>query len=80
MRPRSQVFRCEAQRHRGFERLNCLHLLIEPLLRVGTKPVCPTHTSAQILHSQMLQPFHAGLKAVIFKVKPLTNPQPLREN
>lgn len=47
------VFRREAEGQRNIERLQLLHLEIEPLLRAGPEAVGPTQASAQIPDTQV---------------------------
>ena len=79
MWPRSQVLRSKAQRHRRIEWLHSFHLPVEPLLRVRTEPISPAHARPQITHAKLLQPLHAFIEAVVLKMEPLADAEPLRK-
>lgn len=77
MRRYAQMLRGKAERHRSLELLQRSHLPIEPLLRIGTIPVRPTHAGPQMSDLEPSQPFHARVQPMISEMKPLADPQPL---
>ena len=65
----------EAERQCDVERLQPLHLEIEPTIGVRAKTIGPTKPRAEPSHSEIFQQGYRGLEPRIFKMKPLTDPQ-----
>ena len=69
----AHVLRSKTQRQRSIERLQGLHLAIEPCFCIFTIPIRPAHAGAQVLHAQTLQPIDSEVEPRIFIVEPLAD-------
>src|SRR4051812_41223808 len=79
MRLQAAALRRETERQRHIERLQRLHLLIEPALGTGAKTVGPAQAGAQMLHPQFPQQSNPVRQAVVLEMEPLADAESRRE-
>ena len=75
MRPQAAALGRETERQRDGERLERLHLAVEPRLRVRALPVGPAQAGAEVPDAELLQPADAALEPRVLEVEPLADPE-----
>ena len=55
------------------ERLQRLHLTVEPALGAGTKAVRPAQPGAHMAYAEIAQPANRVIQAMVFEMKPLAD-------
>ena len=63
----------EAERDRHVEFRECLHLAVEPYIRIWPEGVCPAQSCPDVLHPEAAEPLHRIVQAMIFEMKPLAD-------
>src|ERR671913_2424691 len=79
MRRHPAALRRETERHGYIERLEGLHLAIEPLLRVRTMTVRPAQAGPKMPDTKILQPAHGAVEAWVLEMKPLADAERRRQ-
>jgi hypothetical protein len=75
MWPHSLTFWRETKRDGDVEVLERSHLSIKPVLRAGPHAVGPTQTCSNMSNAKCLEPSYGSVEPMIFKMKPLTDPE-----
>src|SRR5438874_2497310 len=63
----------KAERQGHVELCERLRLPVEPRQRLRAQPIGPAQTGTQVGHAEATQPLHGVIKAVVLKMKPLTD-------